>query len=1053
MPDITFLLNGEPVTVRDASPTATLLDWLRDTRGLTGTKEGCNEGDCGACTVMVTDAAGPRALNACILFLPQLHGRAIRTVEGIAAPDGTLHPVQRAMVDHHGSQCGFCTPGFVVSMAVGHATGRDDHDDVLAGNLCRCTGYAPDHPRRECRLCRPGARLDPRHGAEGGPDFGRGLLPAAQRRRTGRMVSRHPDATLIAGATDVGLWVTKQLRDLAPVAFLGGDRRPQAASTATATRSASARPSPWRNCCRPCAPATPPMPRLVRRYGSEQVRQAATIGGNIANGSPIGDNPPALIALGATLHLRKGDARRDLPIEDFFVDYGKQDRAPGEFVEAVTIPATAPDLRCYKLSKRFDQDISAVCGCFDITVTNGTVTSARIAFGGMAGTPKRASHVEAALLGAPWSEPTVETAIALFAKDFTPLSDMRASAAYRLTTAGNMLRRYVRRNTGHGHQRAGGAGMSVATSLPHDAAPLHVTGGARYIDDIPTPANTLHLAFGLAGIAAGRMTSMDLDAVRAAPGVVLVLTADDLPRPADTSPSAHDEPLLATGEVQFLGQPLFLVAATSHLAARKAARLARVTYEEHTPVLTIDDAIAADTRFEDGPRIYGKGDPDSAIAAAPKQIEGRFEIGGQEHFYLEGQAALALPQEGGDMEIHSSSQHPTEIQHKVADAIGKPMHAVRSIVRRMGGGFGGKESQGNALAISCAIVAQLTGRPAKMRYDRDDDMTITGKRHDFRIDYRVGVDETGRILGIDFVQYCRCGWSQDLSLPVADRAMLHADNAYLLEHVRITSHRLRTNTQSATAFRGFGGPQGMVGIERVMDHIAHALGEDPAEIRKRNYYADADGRGAVCPPAFGPPRGYFEREEAPDDPLSHGGGGFHPEPDDRAASGDVGLSRPPRGRGRVECPRTGAETRDRFQPGEIRHQLHAHPSQSGRRAGACLSGRLDPHEPRRHRDGTGPVPEGGAGGGGALRSRRGAGQDHRHRYRESAQYLGHRRLFGHRPERNGRQGRLRHDPRQACRIRGRPASGRSRWASASKAAGCIWERPAMRSKRWCRTPT
>ncbi len=381
--------------------------------------------------------------------------------------------------------------------------------------------------------------------------------------------------------------------------------------------------------------------------------------------------------------------------------------------------------------------------------------------------------------------------------------------------------------------------MSVAKPLPHDAAPLHVTGQARYVDDIPTPANALHLAFGMAEIAAGSITSMNLDAVRAAPGVVMVLTAGDLPRPADTSPSAHDEPLLSTGEIHFLGQPLFLVAATSHLAARKAARLAEVTYNETKPILTIDDAIAADTRFEEGPRIYGKGDPGTAISKAPKVIEGRFEIGGQEHFYLEGQAALALPQEGGDMEVHSSSQHPTEIQHKVADAIGKPMNAVRSVVRRMGGGFGGKESQGNALAVACAVVAQLTGRPAKMRYDRDDDMMITGKRHDFRIDYRVGVDDEGRILGLEFVQYCRCGWSQDLSLPVADRAMLHADNAYLLENVRITSHRLRTNTQSGTAFRGFGGPQGMVGIERVMDHIAHDLGKDPAEIRKRNYYADA----------------------------------------------------------------------------------------------------------------------------------------------------------------------------------------------------------------------
>ena len=396
--------------------------------------------------------------------------------------------------------------------------------------------------------------------------------------------------------------------------------------------------------------------------------------------------------------------------------------------------------------------------------------------------------------------------------------------------------------------------MSVAKPLPHDAARLHVTGQARYVDDIPVPADTLHLAFGLSSIARGRITGMDLADVRAAPGVVMVLTADDLPFANDVSPSAHDEPLLATGQVHYLGQPVFAVVADSHLAARQAARLGRIDYAEEDPILTIDQAMAANSRFEDGPRIYTKGDAASAIAAAPHRVEGRFEIGGQEHFYLEGQAALAMPQEGGDMVVHSSTQHPTEIQHKVAEALGVPMHAVRVEVRRMGGGFGGKESQGNALAVACAVAASLTGRPCKMRYDRDDDMVITGKRHDFRIDYVAGFDDTGRITGVEFVHYARCGWAQDLSLPVADRAMLHADNAYLLENARIESHRLKTNTQSATAFRGFGGPQGMVGIERVMDHIAHHLGRDPLAVRRANYYAEATpaagGAGGLSAPRF-----------------------------------------------------------------------------------------------------------------------------------------------------------------------------------------------------------
>jgi len=398
--------------------------------------------------------------------------------------------------------------------------------------------------------------------------------------------------------------------------------------------------------------------------------------------------------------------------------------------------------------------------------------------------------------------------------------------------------------------------VSVARPLPHDAARLHVLGEARYIDDIPVPEGTLSLAFGLSAIAHGTITSMDLSAVRAAPGVVEALTATDLPSANDVSPSAHDEPLLATGEVFYLGQPVFLVVADTHLNARKAARLGEIAYEERPAILSIEDALAADSRFEDGPIVWSKGDVDAALAAAPHVIEDRIEIGGQEHFYLEGQAALALPQEGGDMLVHSSTQHPTEIQHKVAEALGVPMHAVRCEVRRMGGGFGGKESQGNALACACAVAAARTGRPCKMRYDRDDDMTITGKRHDFRITYRAGFDDGGRILGVDFVHYTRCGWAQDLSLPVADRAMLHADNAYLLPTARIESHRLKTHMQSATAYRGFGGPQGMVGIERVLDHIAHALDRDPLEVRRLNYYDGARGGvggGLSAPRAARPP--------------------------------------------------------------------------------------------------------------------------------------------------------------------------------------------------------
>ncbi|WP_372604819.1 xanthine dehydrogenase small subunit [Actibacterium sp.] len=444
--NIAFLLNGERVHLTDAPETETLLDWLRTRRGLTGTKEGCNEGDCGACTVMITDQDGSRALNACILLLPQLNGKAVRTVEGLSGPDGSLHPVQQAMIDLHGSQCGFCTPGFVMSMATAHKTGATNYNDQLAGNLCRCTGYAPIIRAAEAAEAAP----VPEWMAE---DLGKlGTIPAnaALPRSSDALAAwyaANPNGTLIGGATDVGLWVTKQLRDLGPVAFLSGCTDLQhieigatdiligAAVTITDLGTA-------------IAPYHPGFAEMIRRYGSTQVRNAATVGGNIANGSPIGDSPPALIALDARLHLRKGDTRRVIALEDFFLDYGKQDRAPGEFVEAVSIPRQDDRLKCYKLSKRFDQDISALCGCFNLTVSDGIVTAARIAFGGMAGIPKRASAVEAALIGQPWSLATVDATAELWAQDFAPLSDMRASAAYRLTTARNLLTRYFLEDQG-----------------------------------------------------------------------------------------------------------------------------------------------------------------------------------------------------------------------------------------------------------------------------------------------------------------------------------------------------------------------------------------------------------------------------------------------------------------------------------------------------------------------------------------------------------------------------------------------------------------------------
>ncbi|HXC54154.1 MAG TPA: xanthine dehydrogenase molybdopterin binding subunit [Rhizomicrobium sp.] len=381
-------------------------------------------------------------------------------------------------------------------------------------------------------------------------------------------------------------------------------------------------------------------------------------------------------------------------------------------------------------------------------------------------------------------------------------------------------------------------GDARAGAARHDSAAKHVAGRAIYIDDMPEPHGLLHLALGLSQRAHAKILDMDLSAVRAAPGVVAVFTARDIPGRNDVGPVVHDDPIFADGLVQYAGQSLFAVAAETVELARTAARKAVVHYDDLPAVLDIDTARAAGLELEKPQRMV-LGDGAAALARAPHRAAGRLTIGGQDHFYLEGQVALALPQEDRDILIYSSTQHPSELQHLVADMLGVASNAVTVEVRRMGGAFGGKETQAALPAAVAALAAAKTGRPAKFCLDRDDDMVLTGKRHDFQIAYDVGFGDDGRIEGIEFVQESRCGYSTDLSLAINDRAMFHADNSYFLGNATIVSHRYKTHTVSNTAFRGFGGPQGMMGIERVMDVIAQRLGKDPLDVRKINLYGPA----------------------------------------------------------------------------------------------------------------------------------------------------------------------------------------------------------------------
>ncbi len=523
--------------------------------------------------------------------------------------------------------------------------------------------------------------------------------------------------------------------------------------------------------------------------------------------------------------------------------------------------------------------------------------------------------------------------------------------------------------------------------FPHESAHLHVSGGAVYADDIGLPANALHAALGLSTVAHARIRPMDLTAVREAPGVVDVACAADVPGENNFGPVLKDDPIFAESVVEFAGQALFGVAAISYQAARRAAQLARVQYEELPAILDVRQALAAGSFVLPTQRLR-RGNPELALTQAPHRLKGSLAIGGQEHFYLEGQVAVALPQEDGTMLVYSSTQHPTEIQHLVAHALGVLSHRVVVQCRRMGGGFGGKESQPAQFACAAAVLAARTQRPVKLRLDRDADMLMTGKRHDFWVEYDVGFDARGRILGLHLMLASRCGYSADLSAPVNDRALCHVDNCYYLENVEVVSHRCKTNTVSNTAFRGFGGPQGMMAIEAVIDDIARQLRLDPLDVRRANFYGIAR---AQCHALSDDDRGQRDR--------SHG----------RRARREQPLPREAR-RGRaLQRRQPGDQARHRAHPSQVRHLLQRDPLQPGRRVGSRLHRWQRAGQPRRHGDGPGPVHQGRPGRGRRAAGRHRAGAHDRHRHQQSAQHLGHRGLVGERLERQGSAGCGSHD--------------------------------------------
>ena len=524
------------------------------------------------------------------------------------------------------------------------------------------------------------------------------------------------------------------------------------------------------------------------------------------------------------------------------------------------------------------------------------------------------------------------------------------------------------------------APRTVGIATRHDSAVRHVCGTAVYVDDIREPEGTLHLAVGGAPVARGLLKNIDLAAVRAAPGVVAVLTAADIPGRNDASPVAGDDPIFAQATIEFHRQVVFAVVAATRDAARRAALLGKIEVEPERPLVTVDDALDAGSYILPD-YTFEKGEPAAALAASPHRLSGTLRIGGQEHFYLEGQVALAVPGED-EMLVYSSTQHPSELQNIIAHMLKLPAAAVNVEVRRMGGAFGGKESQAAQWAAIAALAASVTGRPCKIRLDRDDDMSMTGKRHDFRADYTAGFDRDGRITAFDVSLASRCGYSADLSASINDRAMFHADNGYYLPAARIVTKRTKTHTVSNTAFRGFGGPQGMMAGERMIDDIAWTLGLDPLDVRKRNLYGE--GRDVT-------PYGM----QVTDNILPELVETLERTSDYRARRREIAT---------FNADERGSQARHRAHAGQVRYFVHHQPSQSGGRAGARLSGRLRSSQSRRHRDGAGVVRQSRPGGGGGIRRRSRPREDHADLDRQGPQHVADRGLVRFRHEQHGGPG-------------------------------------------------
>lgn len=969
--ELVFFVNGKKVVEMNPDPEMTLLFYLRRKLGLPGTKLGCAEGGCGACTVMVSrydlDSQRPQhlAVNACLAPLCSLHFAAVTTVEGIGSTARKLHPVQERIGRSHGSQCGFCTPGLVMSMyALLRNKPRplmDDLHTAFQGNLCRCTGYRPilegfktftqdgGHNGVNGVGLNGDRNLTQNGGCCGGKggsgccmngelnlgqdpdsDLSRSLfnpsefmpfdptqevifppeLTVLTKSKSRAVVFRgprcswfqpqtldqlldlkwnHPEAKIVVGNTEVGIEV--KFKNLVYPVLLSPTLVPELNSIQTTASGvevgAAVTLDHMGAVLREAVMSLPAAQTEVFRavleqlqwFAGKQIRNVAALGGNIMTASPISDLIPVLMASGARLSLKDQEGSRVVQMAPgFFTGYRRTVVRPQEVLVSVLLPFSSEGqiVRAYKTSRRREDDISVVTATLSVNFEPGSaqVRDLGLAFGGMGPTVVMATETTLALRGRCWGEELLECACSSLAEEMSlEPSSPGGMVSYRRTLVLSLFYKFYLSVL----QKLGEQGLQVepvstqflsATETFHPPSPSSVqvyqavppgqtvddvvgrpmmhlralqqaTGEAQYCDDIPPHDNELYLSLICSTRAHAKILSVDCSEARSLPGVVDFLFAEDVLGSNWTGPVVYDETVLAQGEVTCVGHVIGAVVAQTQAEAQRAAKSVKIQYQELPAIITIQDAIAAQSFYEPI-RTLQRGDLEAGFQQSDHILEGELHVGGQEHFYLETNATIAVPRDQDEIEIFSSTQSPSKTQSLVAKVLGIPSNRVHVRVKRMGGGFGGKESRTTVLSTVVALAAQRLRRPVRCMLDRDEDMLVTGGRHPFYAKYKVGFTNSGQVLALDVSYYSNAGNSMDLSLSVMERALFHMENSYLVPNIRGRGFLCRTHLPSNTAFRGFGGPQGMMVCEDWIHNISLKLNRPAEEIRVLNLYSEGD---------------------------------------------------------------------------------------------------------------------------------------------------------------------------------------------------------------------